>query len=439
MSGSGSTETSAGLTTAPTPEPDGDERPASRATDVIWFLLRNGVLPWVALVVAALCAGVLAMRGAPWRADLLWIIDWIPIGHIAIAPVVAGGAAIDTARLGAAVRHTESARWSRSAGTAVALGYAAVVAGVYAAAVAAAVLVEIPPSFDPRALLAIAVQLLMLALFAAVGTVVGRVLGPVLAGIVGALVSLLAIYIAAARTEHVALLYAGASLVSRVGRSYDVPYLAAQGGLLLVLIIAFLMWRPNVVRGRWRRTGERAVVPVAVGLVVLAGALGPSSRLTYTGVPPTLCSDVDGVRICLYPEHARLQEEVGETLGRVFVAARAAGYGALVPDEVREAPVTGVTSWRGASLTLDEPLGGAPVDVRFLIQELVEPLHCEQLRGPEPPSDRYSQDLSNVMGTWLELVDPELTERWGWPYQVLDPPELARVLTEFRTCEYQFR
>ncbi len=413
-------------------------QPAMSAPQVVGFVVRNGVLPWAMLVVGAICVGVLAMRGSPWRADLLWIVDWIPIGHLAIAPVVAGSAAIDAARLGVGTRHLEGPRWWRSPGTAVILAYSAGIGAVYVVAIVAAALVEVPPAFDPRVLLAVGVQLLMLALFATVGTIIGRLVGPVLGGILGALVALIAIYLTSARTEHIALLYAGSSLLSRVGRSYNVTYLGTQAALLALLVLGGLMWRPGVVRSRWRRSGEHATAVLAVALVVAAGSIGPSSRLTYTGAAPSLCSDVAGVKVCLYPEHARVQVEVNSSLRDMFDAARTAGYDAFVPSEVREVPVSGVSDWRGALVTIDEPLSGAPVSVRGFIQELVEPLHCEQLRRPEPPTDRYTNDVSNVMGTWMELVDPDLLVDWGWTYRKLEPVEVERIMTEFRTCTHSF-
>ncbi|UJP41145.1 hypothetical protein [Cellulomonas palmilytica] len=436
-----SKDVSVALTLAPPPlATERGDRPVRLATSTrgaLWFVARNGLLPWAMLIVAAICAGVLAMHGAPWRADLLWIVDWVPIGHLAIAPVVAGSAAIDAARLSVGTRHLEDSRWWRSPGAAVVLAYSAGISAVYALAIVVAVVVDLPPAFDPRVLLAVAVQLLMLAFLATVGTAVGRLVNPVLGGIIGALVALLAIYLTSARTEHIALLYAGSSLLSRVGRSYDVTYLGAQAVLLTALVLGGLMWRPGV-WGRWRRSAEHAALVLAIALVAIAGTTGPSSRLTYTGSPPDLCSDVEGVRVCLYPEHARVQDEVNGHLRGMFVAARDAGYGALVPPEVREVPVSGVSDWRGALLTIDEPLSGAPVDVRGLIQELVEPLHCEQLGRPEPPSDRYTNDVSNVMGTWMELVDPALTVDWGWTYQPLEPAEVSRIVTELRTCTHSF-
>ncbi|UJP41146.1 hypothetical protein [Cellulomonas palmilytica] len=165
------------------------------------FVLRNGVLPWTMLVVASVCAAVLAMRGAPWRADLLWIVDWIPIGHIALAPVIAGTAAVDVARLGVGTRHLEGARWWRSPGAAVALAYAVCVGGTYVAAILVAALVELPPAMDPRVLLAVAVQLLMLTLFAVIGVTIGRILPPVLGGVIAAVVALVGIYLVAVNAQ----------------------------------------------------------------------------------------------------------------------------------------------------------------------------------------------------------------------------------------------
>lgn len=419
-----------------------DERRAGRASPrrpgvPVWFVMRNGVLPWVMLVVAGVNASVLAMRGAPWRADLLWIIDWIPIGHIAVAPVVAGAAAIDMARLSVGVRHLEDRRWWRSSAAAVTWAYAIGIGGTNVATIVVAALVEVPPSVDPRALLGVAVHLLMLTLFAALGALVGRVLGPILGGIFAAVIALVGVFMFSARTEHISLLYAGASLNPRVGRSYSAVYLGSQAVLLALLILACLLLRPGAVRSRWRGIGEAAVGAVTVGLVVVAGSVGPTSRLVYTGKPPSLCEEVSGVTVCMYPEHARVRADVNAQLARLFDAARAAGYESLVPTEVREV-TGGDIEWHGASLLIDEPLVGAPVTPRTLVQDLVDPWYCEERGGEEPISDRFFADSYNVESTWLELVDAELVvEREA--YRTLGPAEVDRLMGEFRTCTYPFR
>ena len=408
-----------------------------RGFDVVWFVFRSGVLPWAMLVVAGVNASVFAMRGAPWRADLLWIVDWVPIGHIAVGPVIAGAAALDIARLSVGSRHVESWRWWRAPGAAVTLAYSVGIGATYVATILVAALVELPPSFDPRVLLAVGVQLLMLTLFAATGVMVGRMLTPVLGGVIAAVTSLAGIYLFSAGTEHVSLLYAGSSLVPRVGRSYDVVYLGSQAVLLSLLVTALLLTRPGVTRGRWRRAGDRFVTVVAVGLVVVAGSVGPSSRLTYTGTPPSLCKDVSGVKVCMYPEHARVQAEVSSQLAHLFDAAREAGYDSLVPSEVREV-TGGEIEWHGASILIDAPLSGGPVTMPELVLDLVDPWYCDERGGEEPPSDRFWMDADNVQGTWLELADPEVAAARE-PYQTLSPDEVERLMGDFRTCTYPFR
>ncbi|WP_444662897.1 hypothetical protein ACT17Q_13040 [Cellulomonas sp. CW35] len=421
----------------PTDDERARRRPPGRLVVPVWFVMRNGVLPWAMLIVAGVNASVLAMRGAPWRADLLWIIDWIPIGHVAVAPVVAGAAAIDLARLSVGTRHLEDHRWWRSPAAAVTWAYAVGVGGTNVAAIVVAALVEVPPSVDPRALLGVGVHLLMLTLFAALGALVGRALGPILGGVLAAVIALVGVSMFSARTEHISLLYAGASLNPRVGRSYSVVYLGSQVVMLSLLILACLMMRRGVARSGWRRVGEGAVAVVAVGLVVVAGSVGPSSRLVYTGKPPSLCEDVSGVPVCMYPEHARVQAEVNTQLARMFEAARQAGYHSLVPREVREV-TGGEIEWHGASLLLDEPLIGEPVTPRSLVLDLVDPWYCDERGGEVPTSDAFSAESYNVESTWLELVDPALVAEQA-PYRSLDSDEVDRLMREFRTCTYPFR
>lgn len=418
------------------PPRDGSRQSAAavRTWHAWWFVARQGVLPWAMLLVALVSSAVLATRGAPWRGDLLWIVDWLPIGHVAVAPVVAGAAAIDMARLGVGVRHIEASRWWRSPGTAVTSAYAIGIGAVYVAVIVGAVLVEPTPEPDPRVLLGVGVQLLMLTLFAATGTLVGRLFGPVLGGIVAALAALVGIYLLATRSEHIALLYAGASLVSRVGRSYNLVYLGSQAALLSGLVLALLMARPGIVRGKGRLMADRTVALLAVGAVLGASAVGPSSRLTYTGEPPDLCADVSGSRVCLYPEHARLQGEVVAQLSRLFDGARAAGYDGLVPQEVREVPSTGVTSWQGPQILLDEPLGGAAMDVEALVQDLVMPYHCFDENGESPFSDQLAADAQTLRRTWLSLVEPEQSSASEGAGPLLAPGDAAHVMANLRAC-----
>lgn len=417
-----------------------NQRSASGPLWVMAFVLRHGVLPWTMLVVASLCAAVLAMRGAPWRGDLLWIVDWMPISHLAVAPVIAGSAAIDSARLAVGARHLEDARWWRAPSAAVTFAYAAGISGLYVLEIVVAALVTLPPAFNPRVLLAVGVQVLMLTLFAAGGSTIGRTLNPVLGSIAAALAALAGVFLLSGRTEHIAVLYAGASVVSRVGRSYNVTYLGVQAVLLTALVLACLVSRPGVLRGRWRRTGERAMVVVAIVLVFVAANVGPSSRLTYTHAAPTLCSDVSGVRVCLYPEHARLQPEVSSQLSRLFDAARTGGYGFLVPDEVREGS-GGDDGWDGAVIMIDEALSGGPIALPDLLTWIVEPFSCAERNG-EQISDQYWVDARSVKGTWLELVDPALASDWafGSPYvRHVEADEAAAIMDGFRTCTYPFR
>ncbi|AEI11141.1 hypothetical protein [Cellulomonas gilvus] len=417
---------------------------------VVRFVARHGLLRWVALGICLINAGVLTMRGAPWRGDLTWLIDFVPIGLLAVGPVVAGAAALDMARFGEGARHVEGMRFWRSPAAAVTYAYTIVAGGAYVLTIVVGAAVVPPVHVDRFAWLAVLAQVLMLALFTAVGTLLGRAVSAVLAGILAAVAVLALVFLTSSRVESgVALLYAGGSLVPRVGRGFDGGYLAVQALLLAAMVTACLVIRPGIARAGRIRAAEWAVVLTAGSLVVVAGQAGPDDRLARTNARPTDCAPVAGVTVCMFPEHRRVAGEVRRELGVVLEAARTHGYAALVPARVEEASASYSPGGPGtAAIRVEAELEGQAPSDEGLVLGLVEPTHCTPWDLPVAEaavsgaelSEEYFADLDRLVGTWLALVDPDaVVAGAGDPGPpLLAPQEAARVMEQFRTCTYDF-
>ncbi len=70
---------------------------------------------------------------------------------------------------------------------------------------------------------------------------------------------------------------------------------------------------------------------------------------------------------------------------------------------------------------------------------LVEPIHCPQLSGGQPPSDKYGSDLMALAAPWAMLVDPSAGEElFGYVDEPLTPEAAEKLYTEFRTCTHAF-
>ena len=63
------------------------------------YAVRTLFGPWLALPVLLLEAVTFAQRGAPWRGEAVWTVDWFALALFVIAPLCAGVAAVDAARL----------------------------------------------------------------------------------------------------------------------------------------------------------------------------------------------------------------------------------------------------------------------------------------------------------------------------------------------------
>ncbi|MCB7138208.1 hypothetical protein [Cellulosimicrobium marinum] len=403
------------------------------------YVVTYGLVWLCAVAVLATDVAVMLNRGAPWRGDLIWTIDWISIGFVLVGPIIAGLVAVDTVRLGAGVKDLPLSR-GRSGDLTVALTYGVTLGVLHLVVTLATVMISGPPVLDPGAPLAVLAQVAMLGFFVALGSVVGRFAPPVLGGIGAALAALVAVYLLSSPGADAGLLYGGAATTPRLGYAYDTAWLVVQVLALVVVIVALWAVRPAPSASLSRR----ALIPALAGVVVLAAGAAPSTmpgeRLEATGAHPDACGALAGVPWCYYPQHERVVGLYADDLLALFDAASEHGYDGLVPLEVAEADQR---TWPGDETTgafsvTPEVLAGARPDLWETAVRLVEPVHCTQLQGDLPPGEAYWDDLTALTATWVGLVDAELPEHYGYVDEPLTPAEAQTLLAQFRTCTYPF-
>ena len=395
---------------------------------------------WLCLIAVAACnTAVMLDRGAPWRGDLVWTIDWLPIGFILAGPLVSGFVAVDTAKLAVGVRPLPLPR-GRSFDLAVAMTYGLALSALQILYSIGTIAISRPSEIDGAAPLAVLAQVAMLLFFVALGSLIGRFAPAVLGGLGAALAALTAVYLFSAPGSPVGLLYAGAATTPRIGYQYNATWLLVQIGALLAIALATWTIRPGASRSRVRvvLTGATAVV-LAIGAGAAVHAV-PGDRLKANGAVPDSCGSLAGVPWCYYPQHERVVGMYADNFLVLFEAAGATGYGGLVPERVLEAdqrtwPTDATT---GAFYVTPEALAGERPELWETALRLIEPAHCPQLAGELPPAERYWEDLSALTGTWVGLVDPGLAEQNGYFGDPMTPDRAQQVMNEFRSCTYPF-
>ncbi len=387
-----------------------------------------------------------------WRGDVVWTIDWISVSFVAVGPLVAGFAAIDTARLSVGSEYLAGQRFWRTPGFAVGLSYAIGIGAVHLLVLAGALGISFYPSFrlgagwvwDPSTIVAILAQLSMIAFFAALGSLMGRFLRPVLGGISAALASFACVYAFGTPGGSMSLLDSGVATVPRVGYAYSATFLTIQVLFLLAVTIALHAIRPAGAVGSSRpRGGDAAIAGLVVAAVTVGTSFAPVERLEPVAAQPDYCASVIGVPTCYYRQHARVSKAFQDVLWTAFGAAQDSGYGALVPARVAEASRTilpaAVDPGVGTVFISSDHLSGLRPTTWEVVQGLVEPVHCPQVRGELPPSERYWSDLLALTATWVDLVEPGQGEANGFVGDPLSPTAAAALLDEFRTCTYAFQ
>ncbi len=397
----------------------------------VWFC--------AATVVAANVA-VMLTRGAPWRGDLIWTIDWLPIAFVLTGPLVAGFVAVDTSRLAVGVRGLALSP-RRTFDLAVGVTYALVLGILQLLIVGTALLISRPALVDWGAFAAILSQITMVMLFVAIGSLVGRFAPVILGGIGAALAALAAVYLLSEPGSSIGLLDAGAATTPRTGSLYSVPWLLFQFLALACAVLAI-----GCVRHRgsqsFRRLGARSTFGATMAVcAVVSLAVAPGSRLEANrGVSQEDCGALATVPFCYYPQHERVIGYYADNLMALFEAAHDQGYTELVPTRVAEADQQHWTgdATTGAFYVTPEALTGQRPELWETAMDLVQPVHCPQLNQEAPPGEQYWKDLDALTATWVGLVDPSLLEQHGYLGDMLSPAEGTELIRQFRTCTYPF-
>lgn len=437
------------MTASLTAPPSGaDDRPravtrswASRWPVPLWFVARYGATVLAGAVMLATELTAMAQRGMQWRGDLVWTIDWLPVSFVLVAPVVAGLSALDTARMATGAGHLAHGPFFRTPAFAVVATYSVLAVLTHCLVLAVALVVSAPQTWDPAAPLAVLVQLLMLVVFAALGGAAGRFARPKVAGSVGALSAFALMYVAGGPDQGLALFEFGGATVPRVGFAYDAGHLAWQAVALAAVAAALVVLRPvEGPRGRRPDPRDAAFSVVLLTLVAALVSTVDSDRLRVVGAAPTVCGEVEGVTTCFYAQHRRIEKDFQQALFVLASSARDQGYDALVPTEVDEAAPGSLPQDQdpevAAFYVMPDHLQGASPTLWDVASGIVQPVHCPQVQGDDPPSDRYWKDLDALVGTWVGLADPSEVAMRAPDARTLGPAEAATIAEGFRTCTY---
>lgn len=407
------------------------------------YFLRQRLLLWAAVIASGAEVTAMVQQGRQWRGDLLWTIDWLPVAFMIAGPVVAGCAAVETARSANGAAHLFRNPVTRTPAFAVTVSYAAVLGAVHLLVLAFALALSMPPVSDRWAVLAVLCQVLVLAFFAALGSAVGRFAGPVLAGACGALCAFAMVYLASSPAHHLVLLETGGATIPRIGYAYNPGYLAWQVVALLLAMVALLVPRPLDSHRRCHITTRDTVTAgVAVTAVMAISLTVTQHRLTAVDEQPTYCGVVKSIVTCFYPQHKRVARNFEAQFLVLVDSARNMGYEQILPAQVAEASRTRlpqtVDSQTAAFFVQPNHLQGAQPTLWEIASGIVQPTHCPQLRGEKPPPKRYWEDLEAVTATWVELAKPGAAKEMGYFGRPLAPAQTAKIVQGFRTCTYPY-
>lgn len=411
----------------------------------IRYALRTLAGPWVVLPVVVLEVLNFLQRGMPWRGETLWTVDWFAIALFIVGPLVAGASAVDAARLSrmgnvhlvlATPRphrpYLRGAAWCAAPVLMVhvltmAVGLA--VSGLYGS----------PQWFGLVA--AVLVQCLAICWYVAIGSAVGRLASPLVAGAVAAVGTFTLIYFLGENGEgRFAPLALGGATVSRLGLEYSPGYLLSQIACF-VLTGAMLLLLPMRLRsGRKVLTTAGAVLVVLTVVLVAGGRYTlPDTRLVARPAAPTDCVG-SAPRVCLYPEHQRLRDEVVRHVRTLSEAARSGGYAALVPERVDELSRTyqvNTPSVVGLEIPSDAYVSGR-VPIKDVASSLIRPLHCSALYEEPGPGDAYwEREFSlyiTLLGTAGIKVD---TAEFPVTPRILTPKQVDDIMNDYAACELE--
>lgn len=396
-------------------------------------------------------AAAFASFGLTWRGDGIWTVDWASGSLWIVGSLLAAVVAVDAARLsrpgsihlvvGAPGRQralVAAVLWC--AGPLVVFHLALVVLGLSVGAVTR------PSAGSGPLAAAMVVQGLAIVWCAALGSAIGRYLSPIVAGLAGAVVTFVAFSRLGDQASFFAgwfgLLEMGAGGTPRIGYGYNLAYLAAQAVIFTSTgaVLLYLGLRERSGRAMPTLAGSAQAVAV-VAVILLAIPILPGDRYVRDPSPPAQCSDTTPV-VCTYWEHRHLHDELVAKVTHLSNAAVDAGYGSLVPQAVHE---ESRTYWpdsydvRGFKAPFSA-MAGHDIGWENLVYQLVEPIHCDQLRGEIGPSSEYRQDRNSVEWTWLNIasvpIDVESEYYPGPVAELLTAEQVEQIVDRFARCDW---
>ncbi|WP_422772532.1 hypothetical protein ACN28C_05800 [Plantactinospora sp. WMMC1484] len=407
------------------------------------YALRTLVGPWLLLPAIGVESAIFLMRGAPWRGEGLWTVDWFAISLFLLGPLAAGAAAVDAARLSRpgnvhlvvsvprpAQVYLRATLWC--AGPLIALHILVIAIGILIGEV------WWPSGGWTMLLGAALVQCAAILWFTAIGSAIGRFSTPLLAGLTGAAAGYLLSYVVSDAFDaepRFRLLALGGATVTQLGRVYNPDYLGGQAAVLLTTALLFLIM-PVTVRSGWRRPTGVGVAAAALAVVTIAVAptVLPANRKLPDARPPTRCEGTEP-QICMYDEHRRYADLVNSRIRTLTQAALRGGYAAYVPERIVEQSQSYRASGEGVrSLWL-------PADVyekgRYSTEDaayfLIEPGHCAWMTGGLTPEGFWTVFFS-LLDTWLHLAGDKL-DYAPVEHRILTPEEVRIALGAFERCE----
>lgn len=402
------------------------------------LLATRGLLLWA--VGATLLGDLVAafQRFGQRRGDLMWSLDWVALGFLISGPLVAGLVAIDSARLARGAEHIK-AHPVKNPAVMIGIGYATAVCGAHVVGILAGLLTSLPLSWRPWAWLAAVAQLAILTLFVSIGACAGRVLSLALSGLVAAGGVFALVYFFGSPSKTINILDTGMATAPRIGYGYNPVYLLAQ--VAIIAVVTSCLWGirpesngdPRSVRPRaWWVSGLGAVAALGLGFAVTVPRVVPDP------VRPTECGAAQAIPVCLQPQHAWASGPVTQSLWVFIEGTKAGGYGELLPRRFVEASSTYYPEEEGDGVffLMPDDLTDPSLSTQQIVLGLVEPLHCEQLQGEKPPSDRYGDDVTRLAASWASAATGAPVEEYGWEGEPMTVAEAKTLLNQFRSCTY---